>query len=203
MPSSESKSYNIIWLDVTDSTNLEAKRQVDRLGHLSCIAAKCQNNGKGQGDHVWISDPGMNLTFSLVLKPWNLFARDEQSISWAVTTGILDYLSDKGIKARIKWPNDIWVQDFKICGILVENVLNGALVQSSIVGLGLNLNQNEWPGDLPNPVSLSQLTGREYRLETELELLLIKICRRLELIGSADGRNSLQGEFENNMFKLA
>lgn len=201
MPS-ESISPNMIWLEETDSTNRETRRRSAGLSQFCGIAARKQLSGKGQGDHVWISEPGKNLTFSLIFRPSGLQAKDVQLISCAVSLGILDYLRDKGVTARIKWPNDIWVGDRKICGMLIENILDSSNVRESVIGVGFNLNQKEWPQELPNPVSLSQLTGVRYSTEAELGLLQECICRRCILIESAGGRISLQGEYGDNVFRL-
>ena len=113
-----------------------------------------------------------------------------------------NYLLEKGIEARIKWPNDIWVGDKKICGILIENILDGSFIRDSIIGIGFNLNEDKWPEDLPNPVSLHNLTGKEYSTDAELVLLTNKICRRFAQAGSYDGRLSLQEEFGEYLFRL-
>ena len=81
----------------------------------------------------------------------------------------------------------------KICGILIENILEAGQVRESIVGIGLNLNETDWPSELPNPVSLRELTGRRYELEPELASLHKEICRRFGQLASPDGRCSLQG----------
>ena len=138
----------------------------------------------------------------MLFRPENLPATSIILITCATTLGILDYLRCKGVNARIKWPNDIWVDDKKICGILIENRLDGNMVLDSIIGIGFNLNQAEWPEDLPNPVSLKQLTGNSYVLEDELILLSEKIRRRFACIGSSDGESGLQEEFGKYVFRL-
>ena len=124
-------------------------------------------------------------------------------ITCATTLGIRDYLLDKGVTARIKWPNDIWVGDKKICGILIENILDGPRIRYSIIGIGFNFNETLWPADLPNPVSLKNITGEDYDTDAELELLAEKIRRRFALADSSDGRLKLQEEFGKNHFMLA
>ena len=163
----------IKWYDITDSTNKELRRHIDALDNLSFVAAKSQVAGRGQGDHVWCSEAGANLTFSMLLRfaPGELKARDEQLINALVTPVMLDFLASEGVEAWVKAPNDIWVKDKKIAGILVENILEGPYVRESIIGIGFNLNQTEWPSDLPNPVSLTQLTGRTYSPEKVLQIL--------------------------------
>ena len=166
------------------------------------MAAREQTAGRGQGTHTWYSTKGKNLTFSILYNPEMLLAQDMILITCATTLGIRDYLREKGVTARIKWPNDIWVGDRKICGILIENILDGKRIRHSIIGIGLNLNEKDWPSDLPNPVSLGNITGKTYDTDTELELLTKKIRRRFALIDSSDGRLKLQEEFGKNHFRL-
>ena len=193
---------DIKWLDITESTNKCLRDAPEAYDNLSVVAALEQTAGRGQGTHTWHSLPGRNLTFSILFKPRELPAANIILITCATTLGLLDYLRDEGVRARIKWPNDIWVEDKKICGILIENALNADKVQRSIIGIGFNLNQCEWPDDLPNPVSLKQLTGKEYELKTEMEELAKKIRRRLTVIGSITGEKDLQEEFGKYLFRL-
>lgn len=172
------------------------------MDNLSVIAAVEQTAGRGQGTHTWHSTPGLNLTFSLLYKPADLHVKDIIAITQAVTLGLRDYLLEKGVEARIKWPNDIWVGDKKICGILIENTLDGQKVRYSIIGIGFNLNETGWPPELPNPVSLKELTGRDYSPREELERLMEKICRRFSLPEASDGRRVLQEEFGKYVFRL-
>ena len=144
----------------------------------------------------------MNLTFSLLYRPAALASADILLITCGTTLGIRDYLLGHGIESRIKWPNDIWVGDRKICGILIENKLDGTTIAESIIGIGFNLNETDWPEELPNPVSLKELTGSDYDPEQELADLAEKICRRLSDIDSAGGRLRLQEEFGKNVFRL-
>ena len=194
----------IIWLKLTDSTNDEARRRLDALDNLSVLAAETQTAGRGQGDHTWTSAPGQNLTFTLVLKfpPCAPIATSEiLLITQAVTGGIRRYLLSKGVESRIKWPNDIYVGDRKICGILIENILDGKQVSSSMIGIGLNLNQDRFPADLPNPVSLRQLTGRTYDLRTELVLLREALKKTASLLDSQEGRSELSRDFDAFVFR--
>ena len=193
---------DIIWLDRTDSTNNALRAMSEGMDNLSVLAAREQSSGRGLGDHSWCSDPGMNLTFSMLLRPAALEARDLVCITCGTTLGIRDYLLEKGVMARIKWPNDIWVEGRKICGILIENTLHAQMIARSIIGVGFNLNQTVWPADLPNPVSLKQLTGEDYSPRAELEDLVQKIRRRLVLVDFPDGRKELQEEFGKYVFRL-
>jgi len=193
---------DILWLDITESTNKYIKEHCKYCDNLSVVAAVEQTAGRGQGTHSWHSTRGQNLTFSMIFKPAGLHAGDILLITCATTLGLLDYLGEKGVKGRIKWPNDIWVEDKKICGILIENVLDGSMVHHSIIGIGFNLNEDKWPADLPNPVSLKELTRSSYEPQAELASLVNKIRRRLSDIGTRDGESALQEEFGKNVFRL-
>lgn len=200
---------DIIWFDTLESTNSEARRRFSDLDNLSVIAAVRQSAGRGQGDHVWCSEPGANLTFTVVLKfgpdgglrP--LAASDSLLITEVITLALRLYLEDKGIGTRIKWPNDIWVGDRKICGILIENIFKGSQVLGSMVGIGLNLNQKTFPADLPNPVSLSLLTGETYDIREELEKLRGFIAQCAEKTDTDEGRRYLGDIFNKYMFRLS
>ncbi len=195
----------ILWLETADSTNHVLRERMARLDNLSVIAAREQTAGRGQGTHTWFSTPGENLTFSILYRfgaVGTLAASDALLITQVTTLALRDYLLGHGVQARIKWPNDIWVEDRKICGILIENILEGGLVRESIVGIGLNVNETGWPAELPNPVSLRELTGRRYSPEEELLALHKEIRRRFGMLASPDGRKSLQEEFGKYMFRL-
>jgi BirA family biotin operon repressor/biotin-[acetyl-CoA-carboxylase] ligase len=195
----------IFWLESTDSTNYALRARLRELDNLSIVAAREQTAGRGQGTHTWFATPGRNLTFSILYRfgeTCPLAAADAILITQVTTLALRDYLLAHGVEARIKWPNDIWVGDRKICGILIENSLEGASVRESIVGIGLNLNETGWPAELPNPVSLTELTGQRYDTQEELERLHKAICRRFGLLATPDGRKSLQEEFGKYMFRL-
>ena len=192
----------IKWFAELDSTNNEARRTLDALDNFSVLATESQTAGRGQGEHTWYATPGRNLTFTVVLRPRLLPARDGILITHITTVSLVKYLEYHGVEARIKWPNDIWVGDKKICGILIENVLDGQYVQASIIGIGLNINEEGWPDYLPNPVSLSELTGRKYDIHTELETFYKIFCRHAEMIYGEDGRRLLQEEFGKRVFRL-
>ncbi len=170
---------SIIWLDSTDSTNSEVRRHIQALDNLSIIAAKSQSEGRGQGDHKWSSRPGENLTFSILLTfgRGEMPASRQQVINSFITPVIQELLQEEGIISWVKQPNDIWVGDRKICGILIENVVMGKDITHTIIGVGLNLNQTDWPLDLPNPVSLRELTQKQYPLGQTLERIAL-LCKK-------------------------
>ena len=148
------KKHDIIWLDSIDSTNEEAKRHISDIDNLSVLSVYEQTEGRGQRGNTWTSTPGENLMFSIVLKNPKISARDQFGINEITSLSVVDFLSQHGISARIKWPNDIYVDSKKICGILIENSLRGSVISSSIIGIGLNINQRNFDVSLPNPTSM-------------------------------------------------
>ena len=162
------KKHDIIWLESADSTNEECRRHISDIDNLSVVAALSQTSGKGQRCNRWISSPGENLTFSVVLKfPSGdgmrakssdlepMHAYDQFVLSEIASLAVVDLLAEHGIEAEIKWPNDIYVAAKKICGILIENSLRGEWIQYSIIGIGLNVNQRNFDVTLPNPTSMA------------------------------------------------
>ena len=165
-----------IWFKELDSTNNEAIRGIENYDNLSVLAARKQFAGRGQRGNRWDAEPGANLTFSIVLKFRSegmtpLPASRQFRLSRIAALAVCDYLKAKGVESRIKWPNDIYVRDRKICGMLIENSLDGKDVDWSVIGIGINLNQKKFPVEVINPTSLTLLTGAEYDVVAELDLL--------------------------------
>lgn len=148
-----------IALEEVSSTNTWLAQHADELLHLTMVTAERQTAGRGQRGNSWESEPGANLTFSLLIRPEGVPARSQFSISEATALAVTDLLAIYGVKATVKWPNDIYVGDRKICGILIEHAVMGTSIMHSIIGAGLNVNQTRFVSDAPNPVSLLQLTA--------------------------------------------
>ena len=149
-----------------------------------------------------VSAEGQNLTFSILLRHRSLKASDALAVTSIMALGICDYLHTKGIEPWIKWPNDIWVGEKKICGILVENCIRAGMIDFSIVGVGLDLNQTDWPPELPNPVSLKDMTGLSYDTHEELEQLSDALARRSALAAAPGGAAEIIGEFSKVVVRL-
>lgn len=197
---------DIIWLESTDSTNAEAARRMDGIDNMAVISARNQTKGRGQRGNVWKSEAGVNLTFSIVLKPGiegipAIGAKSQFVICESITLALKDVLSSFGIKAAIKWPNDIYVNDRKICGILIENTLRGGDVAASIIGVGLNVNQTEFPEDLPNPTSMKLESGGDFDVEKVLEDLAGQFRRYVELSAEATGREKMRGMYLADLYR--
>lgn len=150
------------------------------------VITPSQGQGRGQRGTVWTSEPGKNLTLSILLKPAFLRPDEQFNLSKALALGVVEFVigclspfdGSKGEDARIKWPNDIYIGKRKVAGILIENTVNGNSLSHSIVGIGMNVNQEEFPDELPNPTSLKQAAGKEFDLESCFEVLCSAIERR-------------------------
>jgi BirA family biotin operon repressor/biotin-[acetyl-CoA-carboxylase] ligase len=172
--------FKIIELSRVNSTNEYALRLLNsqEIPEGTVIRAQDQFEGKGQGDNKWMSEPGKNLTFSLVVHPVFLKPEKQFFLNEAVVLGVVDFtrslLPDGNIS--LKWPNDIYAGTCKLGGILINNIISGRLMESSVIGIGVNINQAEFSNQLPNPVSLKLLL----KSETELRSALIKLCKLVE-----------------------
>ncbi|MGE4586811.1 MAG: biotin--[acetyl-CoA-carboxylase] ligase [Mangrovibacterium sp.] len=161
----------------TSSTNNYAIRQMadHELKEGTVFLAYEQTDGKGQLNNRWESEEGKNLTFSIVLMPAFLDIRKQYMLSKVVCLGLVAFLSRFTRGVMIKWPNDIYAGDRKICGILFENAVMGGDLAYSVVGIGLNINQTVFRSSAPNPVSLKMITGKDYDLDVMLYELLKEI----------------------------
>ena len=174
---------HIIELKQTASTNV----YTDKLLHSekpeegTVIIAYKQTKGKGQDQNTWESEANKNLTFSIILYPEFLNPSEQFRLIELTSLGIIDFIktlitTDKEI--RIKWPNDIYIGDQKLCGTLVQNSIVGSELTECIIGIGLNVNQEKFLSDAPNPVSLKQITGVSYNLHQCLKDLCSCIDKR-------------------------
>lgn len=197
------EEYEIIMLEQTDSTSSYVARNAGSLRHGAVVAAVSQTEGRGQRGNSWEASPGLNVTMSMLLRPESLPVARSFGLSEAVALAVCDTVADTTvgeIAAVIKWPNDIYVGDRKIAGILIENALNGSMVGRSIVGIGLNVNQPQFVSDAPNPVSLRQLTGRDYSVSDVLETLAANVMRRLRQLEAA-GAGALHTEYMSRLWR--
>lgn len=160
----EKEIPRIIRLEETQSTNRYLRELMTRDNSLpegSLVIADFQTAGKGQIGNSWESEAGKNLTFSLLLYPNFLPANRQFLISQITSLSVKDALDSYIDSVSVKWPNDIYWKDRKICGMLIENDLSGSYLYSSVIGIGLNVNQEVFRSNAPNPVSLRQITGKE------------------------------------------
>lgn len=152
--------------DTLDSTNKEAQRLLAQGAGINGLTlfARHQTDGRGQLSRVWISGPGSHVAMSIIYLPEHLPISVLPNLSMKISLGIVNALTsiDPSLQPLIKWPNDIYAAGKKLCGVLIENALSGGKVQHSIIGIGMNVNEKEFPSAISNAISLYQLTGSEY-----------------------------------------
>ena len=192
-----------IHLDQVDSTNAYISRLIkDRNANEEMlVTTDYQDNGKGQGGHVWNSNPGKNVLMSLFLKPAFLSASDQFHLSRVASLAICDILKVLGIAPHIKWPNDVLVEGKKIAGILIENGIIGKNISHTIIGIGLNLNQEAFPG-FPLEATSILLEGEQGIEPSEAvdRLTLAVIARFSQLSDGMEAK--LEREYLEQMFLL-
>jgi BirA family biotin operon repressor/biotin-[acetyl-CoA-carboxylase] ligase len=170
---------NHIRLNRVNSTNKYAVEMIAKSKPIegTVISASFQYEGRGQIGRFWESEAEKNITCSTILRPDFLEASDQFQLNIAISLALHDFIShfldNKDVK--IKWPNDIYVGDKKIAGILLQNSLIGKKVNSTIVGTGININQTEFSGDVPNPTSFAL----ELETEQDLEVMFAWLFRFL------------------------
>jgi BirA family biotin operon repressor/biotin-[acetyl-CoA-carboxylase] ligase len=171
---------NLIYVPECHSTNTLASElcQKTTVAEGTTVVTDNQTKGRGQRGNTWFSEPNKNLTFSIILRPTFLKPVDQFNLTIAVSLSIHDFLSQliQGNNVRIKWPNDILINDKKVCGMLIENSIAGATLQQSIVGIGLNVNQLNF--DVDTATSMNSVSGRDFNLSDSLHLLLHCIEKR-------------------------
>lgn len=168
---------HIIRLHSIESTNNYANSQLrsNQVAEGTVFLAYEQSAGRGQRTNFWESEPGQNLTFSLVVYPHFLDIRRQFLLSKAVTLGIYRALAKYVDNLRIKWPNDIYAGNQKLGGILIENSIMYSSIKSAVIGIGINVNQTHFLSKAPNPVSLKTLTNQEYDCELVMSEILSQI----------------------------
>ena len=186
----------------TASTNTYLSRLAATLPGGTVIYTPCQTAGRGQKGNSWESEDDKNLTFSLLLKNPPVKARDQFYLSEAAALAVVEALTaEAGDGFSVKWPNDVYWQDKKICGMLLENSLDGSNIARCIMGIGINVNQERFLSDAPNPVSLINITGHEH----DLEALMRKVCSRIEelvaSLGEYPTREQLHQQYMTMLYR--
>lgn len=193
---------HIIKVNAIQSTNTFARDYVKTNDVISpvCIVAGEQTAGRGQRGASWVSNPGENLTFSVIYPFPNIAVDQQYALSAGIGLAITEALEQLDIKKlRLKWPNDIMAANFKIGGILIENILTNGRISACIIGVGLNVNQTVFP-DLPKAASLKSITGKSFDAEAILSNLLISIEKSfLEL--SSKTSSDIISRYEEYLFR--
>lgn len=168
------------------------------------ISAHHQSAGKGQIGSSWLVEPGKNLTLSIILLPHFLPIVRQFLLNQAVSLAVVDFFRQFITKdiVRLKWPNDVYFGDKKSTGILIQNSISGSKLQHSVIGLGLNINQTQFPSFLPNPTSLALVSGRnDYPLD-ELQKMLFYCLETRYLQLKAQQWDQLNEAYHNALYKL-
>lgn len=191
-------------LGTTGSTLSDLRRgDLDkRPEEFVLVTADHQTAGRGQRGTSWESAPGMNLLFALGLRPETLRADEQFRLSQLTALAVADalglYLPAECI--AVKWPNDIYVGDKKICGILIEHDLCGTRIAATRIGIGVNVNQRTFAGDAPNPVSLRQISGHDIDREALLESIVRFFIRRYRAVCNGE-TDALHAEYCSRLYR--
>jgi BirA family transcriptional regulator, biotin operon repressor / biotin---[acetyl-CoA-carboxylase] ligase len=191
-----------IYLESIDSTNTFAQELLSKSNPTegTVISAGFQTAGKGQANNIWQSEAGKNILMSFILYPNFLRPSKQFYLSMFSANATISYISEllPQHQVRIKWPNDIYVGYQKLGGMLILNTLKGDKIEHTVVGIGLNINQKVFDDNLPNPVSLSLLTGQDHPVEKTMDGLLSSLDKYYHML--INGQHArLKTEFEEKM----
>jgi len=194
---------NLIFYENLSSTNSVAALLLKdkEIEEGTVVYTDFQTAGRGQTGNRWESEPGKNLLFSVILCPSSIDPEDQFLLSMAVSLGICDFIDRYIPGSKIKWPNDIYFKDGKISGILIENSIMGENIESTVAGIGLNINQEMFAGHILNPVSLRLITGREYDRVICLKQLLTDLDVRYKQLLYGD-RETLTSEYIARLYRF-
>lgn len=195
----EKYGFKVYEFSELDSTNNEAERLMGPdLEDRTVILTYKQTAGRGQMGNSWESEPDKNVLMTVVFRPDELAVENQFDLSMMISLAVYDVVSRYVQGCTIKWPNDIYVGEKKIAGILIEQNIKGRFVETSLCGLGLNVNQGKFSESLPNPVSLYQLLERELPRENVRDELLEAIDRRYRWLLDD---NSLRHDYLNVLYR--
>ncbi|MCI1779405.1 MAG: biotin--[acetyl-CoA-carboxylase] ligase [Bacteroidales bacterium] len=203
------RNIEIKWYETLDSTTSQALRDLDGAKDETVWTADYQTAGRGQRGNSWHSEKCKNLMFSILLRPCFLNVSSQFSISEISALSVLHYVKGKGLDAKIKWPNDIYVGDRKVSGILIDHSIMGDKMSYSILGIGVNLNQLEFDPNLPNPASvLSEMMKarpgevlHELHRKEELFTILSDLFDLYDEL-KAGGKEHIHNEYMNNLYRF-
>ncbi len=192
---------NIIVLQETTSTNDFIKRNANTLQSGTLISAYKQTSGRGQKGNSWESEPGKNVTFSLLIKKPKVDVKEQFFISEAVSLAIVDALEKYATGFKIKWPNDIYYGDYKIGGILIEHSLDSEGIDYTVIGVGVNINQQVFISGAPNPASLTRITGDFYDMNVMTDEFGGLVERYCDFDGSREQLAALHKRYLKRLYR--
>ena len=193
-PNTNLIGQNVVYFETIDSTNTVAKQNDYKDGTV--IIAESQTAGKGRLGRVWESEYNTGIYMSIVLMP-NIPPERIPMLTLVAGISVCNVLTKMcSVDFKIKWPNDIYFNDKKIAGILIKNEIKGMMLGTSIIGIGLNVNQESFDENLPNPISMKMITGENY----DLESLLNDICNELRVMSYEQYRNAYNSQLTANIY---
>jgi BirA family transcriptional regulator, biotin operon repressor / biotin---[acetyl-CoA-carboxylase] ligase len=188
-----------IHLEETDSTNLLMVRKQSAGENIEglVISTDYQSEGKGLETNRWHSSRAKNLLFSMCIKPGFLEPSRQFLITKVISLSMLEVLSDHLPQStvKIKWPNDIYVNNRKIAGMLISNFISGRAFEFSVIGIGLNVNEADFPAWIPNPISMTQITGKIYDRHSLLLHITKSFEKWIELLRNADDLFIIESQY--------
>lgn len=192
------KNWRIIHLNSCKSTNEYAKslKPQGLLADKTAIMTDFQEKGRGQGKNRWHSEKKKNLLCSLSYST-EIKAEKHFLLNMATSLTIVDVLKSIHIHAKIKWPNDIYIHNKKVAGILIENSLIHDTISTSVVGIGLNVNQEKFPAWIPNPVSLYQVSNKYFEIKKLLNAITESFEKQIEIVKSRSDSLLFNGYLDN------
>ncbi len=194
-------SLKFIKLDEVDSTNDYASRRLSQLNLPICVTADYQTSGRGQGKNSWHSEKAENLLFSYAFSPEDLTPGASFYVSRIASLALKDFYSEYFQGVKIKWPNDILYENKKLAGILIENRFYGDCIDKSVIGMGLNINQEEFPVFSPAAGSIRSLTGKTLDLSKALPRVLEKLEYWIDILNHHDFALIVK-EYNRHLFRL-
>jgi BirA family biotin operon repressor/biotin-[acetyl-CoA-carboxylase] ligase len=191
----------IIFFESLPSTNSHSIKLLssDKPRDGTIIWSDHQSAGRGQPGKKWESDAGKNLLISIILYPESISPEDQFIISMAISLGILDFLSPHLENLSIKWPNDIYVKNDKIAGILIESSIMGNSIEYLVAGIGLNINQENFSCGASNATSMKRITGKEYERKACLNGLSASLDKRYSQL--KEKSNTISDEYVSNLYR--
>lgn len=194
---------HLIKLDATGSTNAYLKKlwQDGKPADWTVVWARNQYGGRGQKGAIWHSEAGKNLTFSVLKYFKNFDIRHQFHLNMAVSLAVFEALQELDVQQiKVKWPNDIMSGSVKICGILIENIVKATEIRAAVIGIGLNVNQEDF-GELGRAASLKTITGLDYKLDQVLRLIMDKLVLHLQNMENTPA-SSPKEAYEAAMYRL-
>lgn len=196
-------TFSFKYLEKVDSTNAFLLEMPEKERRDVVVCGYMQTAGKGMGANSWESAPGENLTFSMGVDMSFLPAADQFLLSQAVPLGLLDELDSllPSDALKVKWPNDLYFGNRKLCGILINSTIHGMDMGVSVIGIGLNVNQmqfQDWP---THPISMKMILGKDLVLETLLQRLVDAVDRRIQMLRSPGGIVSIKEEYLQRLYR--